>query len=100
MKTTKKKPAMNNREAINDNEDSFVDFAFHVGDLVKVDRDIYKAFKFPILHKEELEEVGVITGVAWDAFFLHGAPSFMIHFMDGTDDTHTEKSINLITKGS
>ena len=91
---------MNNREVINDNKNSFVDFAFHVGDLVRVDRDVYVAFKFPILHKEELEEVGVITGVELDAFSLHGAPSFKVHFMDGSEDFHIEKSIDLISRGS
>ena len=100
MKTIKKKPAMNNRESINDNKDSFVDFAFQVGDLVKVDRDVYKAFKFPVLHKEEREEVGVITGIELYAFSLHGATSFKIHFLDGSEDFHIEKSIELLAKGS
>ena len=91
---------MNNREAINDNEDSFVEFAFQVGDLVRVDRDVYKAFKFPVLHKEERVEVGVITNIELDAFSLHGATSFKVHFMDGSEDFHIEKSIELLARGS
>jgi hypothetical protein len=91
---------MNNYESINDNEDSFVDFAFQVGDLVRVDRDVYVAFKFPVLHKEEREEVGVITSVELDAFPHLGATSFKVHFMDGSEDFHIEKSIDLIARGS
>ena len=91
---------MNNREAINDNKDSLVEFAFQVGDLVRVDRELYTAYKFPILHKEEVEEVGVITNLALDAFSLHGATSFKIHFMDGSEDFYIEKNIKLLARGS
>ena len=105
MKKHSKKNPMNNRKAILDNEKSFHDTAFKVGDLVKI-RNVYerkyRPHQYPV-YKEWKEPTcwGVILKVKEPD---GGAPKkiaeeYKIYFMDGIIGFYKFDELQLIAEG-
>ena len=105
MKKNSKKKTMNDKKAILDNEKSFHDTAFKVGDLVKICDAIptkYRPSHFPIYKEwEEPTCWGVILKVKEPD---GGAPQeiaeeYKIYFMDGIIGFYKFDELQLVAEG-
>ena len=96
---------MNNRKAIRDNENSFHDTAFKVGDLVKVRDGIptkYRPSQYPIYKEwEEPTCWGVIIKVKEQDGKAPQkiAEGYKVYFMDNQIGFYSFDEIQLVTEG-